>query len=295
MLGAGAGGGFPQWNSSSAACRAARAGEAHAPAASQASITVSGDGEHWLLVNASPDLRQQILATPALAPREDSLRNSPIAGVVLTNGDVDAIAGLLSLREGTPFTLYAHPRVLAVLAANPIFGVLNPALVPHRAVALEQPFAFHGLTVTPFPVAGKEPLYLERDGTAQFGDAGEAIGLEIACAGRRLVYVANCARIDAALLRRIDGADVLFFDGTLWRDDEMIRSGEGSKTGQRMGHVSMSGPEGAIAGLAALSLRRRIFIHINNTNPVLLHGSAERAEAQAAGWEIAFDGQELSL
>lgn len=312
VLGAGAGGGFPQWNSASAACRAGFDGRV--AAASQAGIAVSGDGgRHWFLINASPDLRQQILRNPQLWPAEAPLRNSPIAGVVLTNADVDAVAGLLCLRERARLDLWAHPRVLEVLAANPIFDVLDPALVPRRALALDAPQPLplpdggpsgggpsggrpSGLTVTPFAVPGKLPLYLEAGAAQLFGEAGEALGLEITGpSGKRLVYLANVARFTPALLARLDGADLLFCDGTLWQDDEMIRRGEGAKTAARMGHVAMDGPEGAIAALAPLAIGRRIFIHINNTNPVLLPGSPERAAALAAGWEIAADGMELTL
>ncbi|MFO1073229.1 MAG: pyrroloquinoline quinone biosynthesis protein PqqB [Geminicoccaceae bacterium] len=302
VLGAAAGGGFPQWNANSLACRRARAGDPAAGPATQASIAVSADGQRWLLINASPDLRQQIEATPALHPRE-GLRSSPIAAVVLTNGDVDAVAGLLHLREGTPFTLYAHRRVLGVLAANPIFGVVNPELVPRCELVEElacEPLDHAGrklgLELRPFLAPGKLPLYLEGQGPLDTAAlAGDTLGLEISAGGRRLVYLANCARLTEEILRRIAGADLLFLDGTLWQDDEMIRQGVGAKTGARMGHISMSGPEGALARLRDVALGRRLFIHVNNTNPALLADSPERAELEAAGWQVAEDGMELSL
>lgn len=307
VLGAAAGGGFPQWNANSEACRRARAGDPAARPATQASIAVSADERRWVLVNASPDLRQQIEATPALHPQE-GLRSSPIAAVVLTNGDVDAIVGLLHLREGTTFVLYAHERVHAVLDANALFNVLDPQVVPRRVL---RPGSWHevsdgtgaglGLQVLPFVAPGKVPLYLEgqveRLDTAAV--TGDALGLEIAPAGGqgepRLVYLANCARLDPDVVQRIAGADLLFMDGTLWSDDEMIRQGVGSKTGARMGHVSMSGPDGAIARLRGVPVGRRVFIHVNNTNPALLADSAARAELEAAGWLVAHDGMELCL
>jgi pyrroloquinoline quinone biosynthesis protein B len=302
VLGAAAGGGFPQWNANSDACRRARAGDPAARPATQASVAVSADGERWVLLNASPDLRQQIEATPDLHPRE-GLRSSPIKAVLLTNGDVDAIAGLLHLREGTPFALYAHERVLAVLDANPVFEVVNRDLVPRRRLVPEevaapcsadgQPL---GLTALPFPAPGKIPLYLE-SGVADLdtaATAGDTLGLEIAAGGKRLVYLANCAQVTDEVRRRAAGADLLLMDGTLWRDDEMIVQGVGSKTGRRMGHVSMSGTDGAIARLADVPVGRRVFVHINNTNPALLADSPERAELERAGWEVAFDGMELS-
>jgi pyrroloquinoline quinone biosynthesis protein B len=304
VLGAAAGGGFPQWNANSEACRRARAGDPAARPATQASIAVSADGRRWVLFNASPDLRQQIEATPALHPVE-GLRSSPIAAIVLTNADVDAIAGLLHLREGTPFALYAHVRVLGVLDRNPVFEVVDRGLVPRRALEPEVERELVdargeslGLRVRPFLAPGKLPLYLEgQTGGALDTQAleGDTLGLEVTADGRRLVYLANCARLTEPLLDRIAGADVLFLDGTLWRDDEMIVQGVGRKTGQRMGHISMSGPEGAIARLRGLPIGRRLFIHVNNTNPALLADSPERAELERAGWQMAFDGMELSL
>lgn len=304
VLGAAAGGGFPQWNANSDACRRARAGDLAAWPATQAGVALSADGRRWLLVNASPDLRQQIEATPALWP-QDGLRSSPIKAVLLTNGDVDAVAGLLHLREGTAFALYAHPRVLGVLERNPIFAVLNPTIVPRRALAPEVPFMPAdaageplGFKVRPFLAPGKRPLYLEGEAGAALDTAareGDTLGLEVTAGGRRLVYLANCAVLDEALIARTEGADVLLMDGTLWRDDEMIVQGVGRKTGRRMGHISMSGPEGAIERLRGVPLGRRIFIHVNNTNPALLADSPERAELERAGWEVAFDGMELTL
>jgi pyrroloquinoline quinone biosynthesis protein B len=305
VLGAAAGGGFPQWNANSEACRRARAGESAARPASQASIAVSADGRRWVLVNASPDLRQQIEASPPLHPRS-GLRSSPIAAVVLTNADVDAIAGLLHLREGTPFALYAHDRVLDVLDANPVFDVVNREIVPRRRLPVELPTVLAdaggeplGLELMPFLAPGKLPLYLEgRAGPALDTAAmdGDSLGLEIRTqSGGMLVYLANCARLTDALLERIAGAELLFLDGTLWRDDEMIAQGVGTKTGRRMGHISMGGPEGAIARLRDVPVGQRVFIHVNNTNPALLADSPERAELERAGWLVAHDGMELKL
>ena len=303
VLGAAAGGGFPQWNANSEASQRARLGDPMARPATQASIAVSSDGRGWLLVNASPDLRQQIEAQPALQPK-DGLRSTPIAAVVLTNGDVDAVAGLLHLREGTPFALYAHRKVLAVLDGNPIFEVVDRSLVPRRelrtdahTIVTDAAERDLGIRIVPFLAPGKLPLYLE-GGSEELDTAamdGDTLGLEIEAGGGRLLYVANCAQLTDALLDRVAGADVLFLDGTLWRDDEMIVQGVGRKTGRRMGHISMSGPDGAIERLARVPVGRRIFIHVNNTNPALLADSPERAAIERAGWEVAFDGMELSL
>jgi len=303
VLGAAAGGGFPQWNANSEACRRARAGDPLARTATQASIAVSADGSDWVLINASPDLRQQIEASGHLQPQH-GLRSSPIKGVILTNGDVDAVAGLLHLREGTPFALYAHQRVLSILDANPIFEVVARGVVPRRpldqdvaADLLDAGGSSLGLTVLPFAAPGKVPLYLEGDAATldTAATVGDTLGLEITAGGRRIVYLANCATITDEVRRRVAGADLLFMDGTLWRDDEMIAQGVGAKTGRRMGHISMSGPEGAMARLADVAVGRRVFLHINNTNPALLADAPERAELERAGWEVAFDGMELTL
>jgi pyrroloquinoline quinone biosynthesis protein B len=304
VLGAAAGGGFPQWNSNSEACRRARAGDPCARPATQASIAVSADGAHWFVVNAAPDLREQINREPSLHPKE-GLRSSPIAGVVLTNGDVDAVAGLLHLRERTPFVLYAHPRIFGVLDENPIFRVLAADVVGRRRFDLNHSFILRGpdgyesgLELTPFAVPGKVALYKEdANKGVDFGtEEGDTIGLEISDAsGTRMLYVANCAEVSEPLRSRIEGADLLFFDGTLWRDDEMIAGGEGQKTGRRMGHVSMSGETGAMASLNGIQIRHKVFIHINNTNPALLSDSPQRQELESAGWKVAYDGMSFDL
>jgi pyrroloquinoline quinone biosynthesis protein B len=303
VLGAAAGGGFPQWNADSEACRRARAGDPAAPIATQASIAVSVDRVWWFVVNASPDLRGQIEANPCLHPQAGT-RSSRIAGVILTNADVDAIAGLLHLREGTPFSLYAPAEALDILDRNPIFEVVNRDLVPRRELVADQwqmllmaDGTASGLEVRPFRVPGKIPLYLEGElaDTAIPADSGSTIALEVRGGGSRFVYAANCAGMNREVADRLKGSPLLFFDGTLFTDDEMIRQGVGRKTGRRMGHMSLSGPQGSLAELSRLSLGRGVFIHINNTNPILLHDSPERQQVGAAGFEVAYDGMEIEL
>lgn len=304
VLGAAAGGGVPQWNCNCAICRAARAGDPAIRPSSQASVAVSADGETWFLINASPDLRQQIIDNPPLHPRH-GLRQTPIAGVVLTNGDVDAIAGLLTLRERSAFTIYAHQRVLDVLAANSIFNVLSPDLVAREAIVAERPFELRlpdgrpsGLEVVAFPLPGKVPLYLEGDGPIASGvAAGDTLGLHIRSRanGSHFFYLAACAAMTPELAERIEGAPLVFFDGTLFEDDEMIRAGLGEKTGRRMGHLSMAGDGGAIAAFRDLGVGRKLFLHVNNSNPALRLGSPERRLLDAAGWEIPQDGTAISL
>lgn len=310
VLGAAAGGGFPQWNSNNEASQRARRGDPLARPSSQSSVAVSADGNDWVLLNASPDLRQQIFERRQLHPRE-GVRHSPIRAVVLTNGDVDHVAGLLTLRESHPLAVYATGRVLSVLDDNAIFNVLNPAYVERRRIRLGETFEPHsregaglGLAVTPFAVPGKVALYLEDSGAAggNFGTVEEdTIALRIETLRpngggvRRFLYVPACAAPSPVLAAEMEGADLLLFDGTLWQDDEMQSQGAGSKTGRRMGHMSLSGPEGTLAVFADSPVRRKVLIHINNTNPILLADSPERAAVEAAGWEVAYDGMEITL
>ena len=292
VLGSAAGGGFPQWNSNAQACRRARAGEPAAKPRTQASIAVSGDRPLWTVMNASPDLRQQIEATAELQP-STGLRSSPIGAVVLTAGEVDCVAGLLSLRERQPFELFATARIHAVLDANPIFDVLNRDIVTRRVIALDEDVTLPGgVALRLFSVAGKVPLYLE--GAAEAAE-DDTVGARLSHAGEELFYVPACAAMTPALTDRLRGADTVMFDGTLWRDDEMILAGLGPKTGRRMGHMSVSGDGGAIEAFAGLGVRRKVLLHINNSNPVLLDDSPERAEVERAGWQVAFDGMRVEF
>lgn len=296
VLGAAAGGGFPQWNSNAQPCRRARQGDPYAESRTQASLAVSSDGERWFLLNASPDLRQQINETPALHPRE-GLRHSPIAGVVLTGGDVDVIAGLLTLRERQPLTVHATRRIHGVLDANPIFEVLARNIVIRSVQELDVPFMLDGtLRATFFAVPGKVPLYLEKGSEPPpilIDDT--TVGLEITDGTQRMLFIPGCAAMTPDLHQRLEGAGIVFFDGTLWRDDEMVVAGIGQKTGQRMGHMSLDGPHGTIEAFRTIDTRRKVIIHMNNSNPVLLSDSPERAEAEAAGWIVGNDGMEFTL
>lgn len=305
ILGSGAGGGFPQWNCNCANCRAVREGRPGFSARTQSSLAASSDGANWVLLNASPDLRQQIAAAPALSPApDDGVRASPIKAAALTNGDVDHVAGLLNLREAQPFSVYAARRVLDALAANPIFNILQPQLVPRLELPMDASVALSGagvdlgLAIRAFPVQGKIALYLEDANAPNFGTcAGDTLGLEIieTKTGKSFFYIPGCAKIDAPLAARLKDAALVFFDGTLWHENEMIDQGLLGKTGSRMGHVNMSGDDGSIAAFAPLNVARKIYVHINNSNPVLDASSGQRAAAQAAGWEIGEDGMEVTL
>jgi pyrroloquinoline quinone biosynthesis protein B len=191
----------------------------------------------------------------------------------------------------------ATARVHATLNANPIFNALAPAFVTRQAVPLDRAFDLPGgLRAELFTVPGKVALYLEREGGDLAGDAEDTVGLRLSDeSGSTCCFIPGCARLPPAVADRLHGADVVFFDGTLWSDDEMIREGSGIKTGQRMGHMSLTGSDGTIAAFRDLAVRRKVFIHINNSNPILLDDSPERAIAEQAGWEVAYDGMEIVL
>ncbi|MBB4591914.1 pyrroloquinoline quinone biosynthesis protein PqqB [Xanthomonas cannabis] len=295
VLGSAAGGGHPQWNCHTPASQRAWQQADGAQRRTQASIAVSADGQRWVLINAAPDFRQQILATPALWPQQ-GLRHSPIEAVLLTSGEIDHIAGLLSMRESQPFSLHASRRVLDLLAQNPIFDAVNPHYVTRTPFALDTPLPLLGLQLTPFSVPGKVPLFMEsRSGGDLAGSNEETLGLTIDDGRHRVHYIPGCAAMTDALRARLQGAELVFFDGTLWRDDEMVQLGVSQKTGQRMGHLSIDGPAGTIAAFEALNVARKIFIHINTTNPVLDIHSPEYASARASGWDVAHDGLEITL
>jgi pyrroloquinoline quinone biosynthesis protein B len=295
VLGSAAGGGFPQANCNCRNCADVRRGVPGLQPRMQSSLAVSGDGRSWALLNASPDLRQQITASPELWPQGDAVRSSPVKAVVLSNGDIDHVAGLLSLREGLAFRLYASARVQAALAANSIFNVLDSRSVERAVLPLDRPVELQGgLSIEAFVVAGKVALYLEGEANTEDGDT---LGIKLTelGSGASAFYIPACATVDAALAARLRDAALVLFDGTLYTDDEMIAQGLSSKTGRRMGHISMSGSGGSIAALAGLGVKRKVFVHINNSNPVLRDDSSERRTVEAAGWEVAYDGMEIRL
>lgn len=291
VLGAAAGGGLPQWNCGCPNCKDARSGKI--ASASQSSLAVSLDGRTWAVLNASPDIRVQMQACPSMHPRD--LRHSPLASVLLTNGDIDHIAGLLSLREQTAFNLFATSEIHQVLAENSVFDAVNINKVARQVVDINQPFEIlPGLQVQVFPVPGKVPLFMEGE-TVQTDLLGEqTVGVRLSDGDKTAYYVPGCADIPEDLLAVLSDADQLFFDGTLWQDDEMILSGTGVKTGTRMGHISISGAAGSMARLGRLKAAKT-FIHINNTNPVWQPDSPERAEVYAQGWSVAADGMEFEI
>jgi pyrroloquinoline quinone biosynthesis protein B len=302
VLGSGAGGGFPQWNCACPNCRGLRTGSIRARPRTQASIAISAAGERFVLINASPDIRQQIEAAPRLAPRI-APRSTPIEAVLFTNADIDHIAGLLTLRESQPLSLYATDRVQsAVVEDNAMLRAI--ALMPGQStwheIALDRPPAEivssggapTGLALEAFAVPGKPPAYR---GVAP--DPKDTIALRISepRSGRALVYAPGVKSLDRALLERLGGGDVLFFDGTCYTDDELSRLGIAQKMSLAMGHMPISGAAGSLEALRPLAGVRRIYTHINNTNPILDEDSPERRAVESSGIEIAFDGMELEL
>jgi pyrroloquinoline quinone biosynthesis protein B len=300
VLGAGAGGGFPQWNCNTRLSRLAWDGDDRVISRTQSSIAVSADGKSWVIVNASPDIRQQIRATPELQPdRNGGLRNSPIGAVVLTNGDIDHVAGLLSLRERQPFNVYATPRVLWVLEENSVFRILAPDVVGRLRLPLDEAFeiAGTGVVAEAFPVHGKVALYLEDPSKEGFGtETGDTIGLRLTSPGSgTLFYVPGCAKIDDELLSRVKGADALLFDGTLFTDNEVIELGVLDKTSLRMGHVPITGEGGSLHAFDSAGIAQKAYIHINTTNPILEKGSEAEKTVKSAGWEISCDGMTIKV
>lgn len=307
VLGSAAGGGSPQWNCRCDVCEAVR--HTSIPSRTQASIAVRAFTEGpggWVVLGASPDIRTQIEHSPPLwpAPLSASLRrHSPIDAVVLTNGDIDSIAGLLTLREGQSFSLYATPRILQTLKNSPVFDVLRDDLVQRRPVELERTSLDDargnplGLVIEPFLVPGKVPLFEEEAGVERdIGKLSETtIGLRISSGDAHFFYIPSCAQMTPELAQKLRGAPLVFFDGTLFHDEELIEKELATKTGRRMGHMSISGAEGSIKAFEDLDVRRKVFIHINNSNPILLPDSEERRAVEVAQWEIAHDGMEVTL
>lgn len=292
ILGAAAGGGLPQWNCGCENCNLARAGEI--PAQSQSSVAFSSNDTDWAIINASPDIREQMARAVPLHPTD--LRKSPIKSVLLTNGDIDHVAGLLTLREQQAFTLFATAEIHRVIADNPIFNALNPDFVTRTSIVLDEAFELvAGITARLIAVPGKVPLYLEGE-TVQTDLIGEqTVGVQLEAGGKTVFYIPGCAALRPDLKSRMDGADMVLFDGTLWEDDEMVCAGLSQKTGQRMGHMSMSGPDGSIAAFEGMKIARKVFVHMNNTNPVLRPGSPQKVAAEKAGWSVAYDGMDLEI
>jgi pyrroloquinoline quinone biosynthesis protein B len=302
VLGSAAGGGFPQWNCGCPNCRGVRSGDVQVTARTQECVAVSTDSAQWFLLNCSPEIRQQIESFPPLHPRGP--RHSPIAAILLTNGDLDHCLGLLSLRESHPLVIYATDRLRhGFTDGNVLYRTLDrfPGQVTWRALKLgrEEELADvegrpSGLLVEAVAMPGKLPLHLEADGTS---DPEDSVGFRIRerATGRILAYLSGVGAVTDAVRHAVEDADCVFFDGTFWSSDELPGLGLGTKRAEQMAHLPVGGPDGSLARLQGLAAPRRIFIHVNNTNPLLRDDSPERATVEAAGWEVARDGMEVRI
>ncbi len=297
MIGSAAGGGFPQWNCGCPGCKNVRAGTPGWSPRTQDSVALTGDDERFVLVNASPEILTQVQRTPALTPR--SPRHSPIGAVVLTNGDLDHVLGLFSLRESWPLAVYATASVWRGLEASVFLRTLRrfEGQLAVRTLVLGEETELADATGVPFgvrlrafPLPGKLPVHLvgHADGSAE-----DNIGLALTGGGGpRLCYAAACARVDDAVRTELARHDVVLFDGTFYREDELVRLGLSKSVAKDMAHVPIDGGTGSLEMLAKVR-GRRIYTHVNNTNPIL-GPTEERRLVETAGWEVAFDGMEIA-
>lgn len=293
VLGSAAGGGFPQWNCGCPGCRAARDGSRPCLPRTQSSVAVSADRRSWYLLNASPDVRAQIDAFPALHPHAD--RATPLRAVLLTDAELDHTLGLLLLREARALELHATPAVRETLCeGSALLRTLERycavdwrPVVPGADVPLGD-----GLSYRAFDVPTRK--------AARFGPGraeGRVVGYRLTDTrtGRTAVYLPGVQELGAGVLAQLQDCACLLLDGTCWSDDEMVRLGLASKTARDMGHVPMDGPGGSLAQIAALPVERTIYVHLNNTNPVLLDDSPERRAVERHGAQIATDGLEVEV
>ncbi len=297
LLGTAAGGGSPQWNCACILCELSRRHPQILEPRLQLQAVMSSDGDNWFLLNASPDLRVQIEANPELQPvPARGKRNTPIQAIILTSADLDQVLGLLLLREFQPLTVYATALVRRTLEANSFFRMLER--VPNQLTWYEivpgETFAVgaSGILCTPVPLAGSLPFYAKELDTHEHGQA--SLGLVLACEGRRIAYTPTLPEITDDLLAIYRSCDTVLVDGTFWSDAELMRTHTGTPLARAIGHIPMSGEDGTIALLAEVDVPRRVFLHINNTNPVLDPRSPERQAAVEAGWQIGYDGWQLT-
>jgi pyrroloquinoline quinone biosynthesis protein B len=305
ILGTAAGGGFPQWNCACRNCLALRNGTFPGKPRAQLQVAVSSDGAQWFLLNASPDLRGQIEANRFLHP-VSGVRNSPIAGVVLTSADLDQSLGLLLLRELQPLQIYATASIRKILREdNSVFSMLHRVpkqaqwndILPGTDFELTSTVgAGSGIRCLPVTAASRYPSYVSTTRAAELAMKEAVLGLILQSgSGKRLGYFPAVAELDQPLLQQLDSLDILLFDGTFWSDDELIRLQGGGQTARQMGHIPVSSPGGSLDLLSKLRRPRKMFVHINNTNPILDESGPEYRHVREAGWEIAEDGCHLEL
>ena len=305
ILGSAGGGGFPQWNCACPNCRAVRTGTFRGKARTQAQVAISADSRFWFLLGASPDMRAQIEASPELHPRE-GVRQSPIGGAVLANADVDHVLGLLLLRELQPLRVHATESIRRILVEdNSMFGMLQRVAgqVTWSSFAPATTFPLlnasgedSGLRCRALSLGTHYPAYVSTQRQGEFKPGEASLGLIVESpSGKSLAYMSAVPEISDSLLKEFDSADVLLFDGTFWSDDELIQIQGSGQTARQMGHVPVSSAGGSLSRLAGLRRPRKIYIHINNTNPMLNEAGAEYRQVRESGWEIAEDGWQFDL
>ena len=305
VMGSAAGGGFPQWNCNCRNCYSLRQGNFRGPSRTQTQVAVSDDGHCWFLLGASPDLRVQIESTFALHP-QGGTRHSPIAGVVLLNADIDHVVGLLSLRELHQFGIYCTESLRRILQEdNSIFGMLNriPQQVRWINAKVGEDFPLQtvngdvtGIFCELFTIGNKYPAYVPLERTDRLQPTEASLGAKLTSASqKRLVFLPAVPSIDDSLLQELEVADLILLDGTFWSDDELIRVQGGGSSACEMGHVSVAGPNGTLSRLRGLLGPHKVFLHINNTNPMLDPTSPEHKSVIEAGWRIAEDGWHFGL
>jgi pyrroloquinoline quinone biosynthesis protein B len=304
VLGSAAGGGFPQWNCACRNCRSLRNGSFRGKARTQLQVAISPDGHTWFLLNASPDIRSQIEANSSLHPRE-GMRHTPISGIVLTSADLDQVLGLLQLREFQPLLIHATASIRRILREdNSVFAALNRVpdqakwidIIPGQVFPLTTAPAAHSrLQCHPIPLAAHYPTYVAHARASELAASEALLGLMIEESGRCLAYFPAVPNLETQLWSTLADADVILFDGTFWTDDELIQVRGGGPTARDIGHIPVSGPGGSLNKLASLTKPRKIYVHVNNTNPMLDESGPEYRQVQEAGWEIAEDGWQFKL
>ena len=302
VLGSAAGGGFPQWNCACPNCRRVRNGTLHGLARTQVQIAVSSDDTNWFLLSASPDLPRQIESFPKLQPAAQS-RETPIVALVLPGADLDQILGLIMLRESQPLLVYATPSIRRIIMDdNIIFAMVRnqlawDVLIPGQEFELVSVSGVKsGIKCLPFALTGNYPHYVHAQLAGSLPPADAVLGLRLESAsGKRVVYMPGAPSVEESWLPHLETADLLFFDGTFWTDDELVRIQGAGRTARQMGHMPVSGRDGSLARLGHLQRPRKAYIHVNNTNPILDEDSPEYRSVREAGWEVAHDGMEFEL
>ncbi|MBJ8479150.1 pyrroloquinoline quinone biosynthesis protein PqqB [Acinetobacter pittii] len=299
VLGSAAGGGFPQWNCNCPNCHGVRTGTIQAKARTQSSIAVSENGTDWVLLNASPDIRQQLFEFKAAQPAR-KLRDTGITSVILMDSQLDHTTGLLTLREGCPMNVWCTAMVHQDLTSGfPVFNMLKHwngglqynEINPKQAFKID---GFENLEFLPLIIKSAAPPYSPHRNDPHDGD-NIALIIKDHKTQKQLFYAPGLGKIDDQIMQIMQSSDCVMIDGTLWTDDEMQQTGVGTKTGREMGHLYISGEGGSLSYLNQLSTPKKVLIHINNTNPILNENSSQFAELKANGVEVAYDGMQIEL